>query len=63
MSLNDASDAAAGIMLALASDGAVGEASNVGAAGSHDEAEALAYIGKRLNVPLTVVRTPRARSS
>ena len=38
MSLYDASDAAAGIMLALASDGAVGEASNVGPAGSRDEA-------------------------
>ncbi|MDE0218933.1 MAG: NAD(P)-dependent oxidoreductase [Spirochaetaceae bacterium] len=63
MSLNDARDAAAGIALALDSDDAVGAAFNVGPAGSHDEAELLAYLGERLDVPVVTVVTPRARPS
>ena len=63
MSLNDAREAAAGIVLALASGDAVGTAFNVGPAGSHDDAELLAYIGERLEVPVVTVRTPRARPS
>ncbi|MDD9985164.1 MAG: NAD(P)-dependent oxidoreductase [Spirochaetaceae bacterium] len=63
MSLNDARDAADGIVLALDSDDAVGAAFNVGPAGSHDEAELLAYLGERLEVPVVSVRTPRARPS
>ena len=63
MSLNDARDAADGIVRALDSDDAVGRAFNIGPAGSHDEAELLAYIGERLAVPLVTVRTPRARPS
>ena len=50
-SLNDARDAAAGIVLALDSGDAVGQAFNVGPAGSHDEADLLAYLGERLNIP------------
>ena len=63
MSLNDARDAAAGIVRALDSDDAVGAAFNLGPAGSHDEADLLAYIGERLDVPVVTVRTPRARPS
>ena len=62
-SLNDARDAAAGIVLALDSGDAVGQAFNVGPAGSHDEADLLAYLGERLNIPVVTVRTPRARPS
>ena len=63
MSLNDARDAAAGIVAALDSADAVGTAFNVGPAGSHDEAELLNYLGERLHVPVVVIRTPRARPS
>lgn len=63
MSLNDARDAAAGIVSALDSPDAVGTAFNVGPAGSHDEAELLNYLGERLHVPVVVIRTPRARPS
>ena len=62
-SLNDARDAAAGIVSALDTEDAVGEVFNIGPAGSHDEAELLACIGERLDVPLVVIRTPRARPS
>ena len=58
MSLNDARDAAAGIVSALDSPDAVGRAFNVGPAGSHDEGELLAHIGERLHVPVVVIRTP-----
>ena len=44
MSLNDARDAAAGIVSALDSEDAVGKAFNIGPAGSHGEADLLAYI-------------------
>ena len=63
LALNDARDAAAGIVLALDSGDAVGQAFNIGPAGSHDEAELLAYIGERLAVPVVTVRAPRARPS
>ena len=63
MNLNDARDAAAGIVMALASNDAVGTAFNVGPAGSHDDADLLAYIGERLDVPVVTVRMPRARPS
>ena len=61
MSLNDARDAAAGIVLALDSEDAVGKAFNIGPAGSHDEGELLAHISALLDVPLVMIRTPRAR--
>ena len=63
MTLNDARDGAAGIVLALDSDDAVGQAFNIGPAGSHDEGELLAYLGERLDVPLVSIPTARARPS
>lgn len=61
MSLNDARDAASGIVLALDRDEAVGRIFNIGPAGAHDESELINYIGARLNVPVVLIRTSRAR--
>ena len=63
MSLNDARDAADGIVSALDSADVVGAAFNVGPASSHDEADLLAYLGERLDAPVVTVRTSRARPS
>lgn len=61
MTLNDARDTAAGIVLVHDSPDAVGETFNVGPAGAHEEAALIGHIGERLGVPVATVRTPGAR--
>lgn len=63
MTLNDARDTAACIVLAMGSEAAAGLAFNAGPADGYDEVEFMAYLGERLRVPVATVRTPNARSS
>jgi nucleoside-diphosphate-sugar epimerase len=61
--LNDARDAAAGILLALDSPLAVGEAFNIGPAAPYAESELVGHLGERLGVPVTTVSIAGARPS
>ena len=60
--MNDARDTAAGMVMALGSEAAIGRAFNIGPAGPHDDAELVAYLGQRLGLPVVTVRTPSARA-
>ena len=55
--------AAAGIVLALDSPLAVGEAFNVGPAAAYADTELIGYLGERLGVPVVTVRSAQARPS
>lgn len=61
--LNDARDCAAGMVLALGSALAVGEAFNIGPVAPYAEAELLAHLGARLGLPVTTVTIAGARPS
>lgn len=61
--LNDARDGAAGIILAMDSPLAVGEAFNIGPAAGYAETELIGSLGERLGVPVVTVRSSRARPS
>lgn len=61
--LNDARDCAAGIVLALDSPLAVGEAFNIGPVAPYAEAELLAHLGARLGLPVSTVTIAGARPS
>jgi nucleoside-diphosphate-sugar epimerase len=61
--LNDARDSAAGMVLALASPLAVGEAFNIGPTAPYADAELIGYLGEKLGVPVVTVRSRSARPS
>ncbi len=61
--LNDARDAAAGIVGALRHPLAVGEAFNIGPAAPYAEAELLGHLGRRLGLPVVTVTLEGARPS
>jgi len=61
--LNDARDGAAGIVLALDSPAAVGEAFNIGPATGYAETELIGALGERLGVPVVTVRSRHFRPS
>lgn len=61
--LNDARDAAAGIVLALDHPLAIGEAFNIGPAAPYAEAELLWHLGRRLGLPVRTVTLAGARPS
>jgi UDP-glucose 4-epimerase len=61
--LNDARDCAAGMVLALDSPLAVGEAFNIGPAAPYAEAELVGHLGRRLGVPVSTVTIAGARPS
>ncbi|MFN8620022.1 MAG: NAD(P)-dependent oxidoreductase [Chloroflexota bacterium] len=61
--LNDARDGATGIVLALDSPLAVGEAFNIGPAAPYAESELVGHIGERLGVSVTTIAIAGARPS
>jgi nucleoside-diphosphate-sugar epimerase len=61
--LNDARDAADGIVLALDSPLAVGEAFNIGPAAPYAEAELVDHLGLRLGLPVSTIQVDGARPS
>ena len=61
--LNDARDGAAGIVLAMDSPAAVGEAFNIGPATGYAETEFIGALGERLGVPVATVRSRHFRPS
>lgn len=59
--LNDARDAADGMRRIAASDEALGGTFNIGPAGPYAELYLAEYIGERLGLPVSVIRTRHAR--